>query len=68
MNVSTARGFREWDRFDYLLTIAAVALVIYGLILIYSGTLRSYDGPFASLSNLTVSSTFSWKNSLTLST
>ena len=51
MNVSNARGFREWDRFDYLLIIAALALVGYGLLLIYSGTLSSYDGPFASFSN-----------------
>ena len=45
------RGLREWDRFDGLLAFASLALVAYGLVLIYSGSLRSYDGPAASLSN-----------------
>lgn len=51
MNYAKPGSFREWDRFDYMLILAALALVGYGLLLIYSGTLRTYDGPFASLSN-----------------
>ena len=51
MTYPTASSFREWDRFDYLMTISALALVGLGLMLIYSGTLRSYDGPVASLAN-----------------
>jgi rod shape determining protein RodA len=43
--------FQGWDRFDYLLTFAALALVSFGLILIYSGSASSYDGPVASLSS-----------------
>ena len=43
--------FRGWDRFDYLLVAAALALVVFGLMLIYSGSLQAYHGPFVSLSN-----------------
>jgi rod shape determining protein RodA len=43
--------WRGWDRFDYVLTLAALALVGLGLALIYSGSLRSYTGPIASFSN-----------------
>lgn len=40
-----------WDRFDYLMVLAALALLAYGLILIYSGSLPWYDGPVASFAN-----------------
>lgn len=43
--------WRGWDRFDYLMVFAAVALVIYGLLLIYSGSLPWYEGPVVSLNN-----------------
>jgi len=43
--------FRGWDRFDYVLVLAALGLVAYGLALIYSGSERFYDGPIASFSN-----------------
>lgn len=43
--------WRGWDRFDYLMVFAAVALVIYGLLLIYSGSLPWYEGPIVSLNN-----------------
>ena len=44
-------SFRAWDRFDALLAFAALALVVYGLVLIYSGSVRDYAGPSISLSN-----------------
>ena len=44
-------SLRAWDRFDAILVLAALALVGYGLVLIYSGSLASYDGPAASLQN-----------------
>ncbi|HMO95442.1 MAG TPA: FtsW/RodA/SpoVE family cell cycle protein [Tepidiformaceae bacterium] len=47
----SAAAWRGWDRFDYLMVFAAVALVIYGLLLIYSGSLPWYEGPIASLDN-----------------
>ncbi len=43
--------FRGWDRFDYALFLPALALVVVGLLLIYSGSSRSYVGPVASFSN-----------------
>jgi len=43
--------FRGWDRFDYVLVLSAVGLVVFGLLLIYSGTYRTYEGPPASFSN-----------------
>ena len=43
--------FRGWDRFDYMLVLASLALVGYGLLLIHSGSARTYDGPTASFSN-----------------
>jgi len=42
---------RGWDRFDYLLALASLALVAYGLLLIHSGSARTYSGPTASFSN-----------------
>ncbi len=45
------RSLRAWARFDVLLAFAAFALVGYGLVLIYSGSLGSYDGPAVSLAN-----------------
>ncbi len=47
----TQGALRAWDRFDAILVLAALALVGYGLVLIYSGSLASYDGPAASLEN-----------------
>jgi len=44
-------AFRGWDRFDWFLTFAALGLVVYGLVLIYSGSRNIYDGPAASLAN-----------------
>ncbi|MGE3073784.1 MAG: rod shape-determining protein RodA [Dehalococcoidia bacterium] len=43
--------WRGWDRFDYLMTLAAVALVGIGLVLIYSGSLSFYEGPLTSFSS-----------------
>ncbi|MBN9493446.1 rod shape-determining protein RodA [bacterium] len=43
--------FQGWDRFDYVLTFAALALVAFGLVLIYSGASSTYTGPIASLAN-----------------
>jgi len=43
--------WRGWDRFDYIMVAATLALVSYGLILIYSGSLPWYDGPVASFAN-----------------
>jgi rod shape determining protein RodA len=43
--------FRGWDRFDYLLVLAAMALVVLGLLLIYSGSAGTYTGPIASFNN-----------------
>ncbi|HMS57434.1 MAG TPA: rod shape-determining protein RodA [Tepidiformaceae bacterium] len=43
--------FRGWDRFDYVLVLSAVGLVVFGLLLIYSGTYRTYEGPPASFAN-----------------
>ena len=48
---STPGMFRGWDRFDYLIPVAAMALVVFGLILIHSGSSRVYDGSFLSFSN-----------------
>lgn len=44
-------AFRGWDRFDYVLMLSAMALVGFGLVLIWSGSSRIYDGPPVSLSN-----------------
>jgi rod shape determining protein RodA len=50
--VRTSRSvWRGWDRFDYIMVAATLALVSYGLILIYSGSLPWYDGPVASFAN-----------------
>jgi rod shape determining protein RodA len=43
--------FRGWDRFDYILLLPALALVVLGLLLIHSGSARTYAGPIASFSN-----------------
>lgn len=40
-----------WDRFDYLMVVPALALLVFGLLLIHSGSRQVYDGAFASLSN-----------------
>src|SRR5690606_20708463 len=49
--VSRGRQSRDWDRFDYLLVLAALALVVLGLLLIYSGSLRDYEGSLLSFSS-----------------
>ncbi len=43
--------FRGWDRFDYVLVIAALALVAYGLALIYSGSISTGEGSFRSINS-----------------
>lgn len=43
--------YRGWDRFDYLLTFAALGLVVYGLVLIYSGSSRVSGVPLTSFSH-----------------
>ncbi|MBK6317827.1 MAG: rod shape-determining protein RodA [Dehalococcoidia bacterium] len=48
---STASVWRGWDRFDYVMALAALALVAIGLVLIYSGSLSLYNGPLASFSS-----------------
>ncbi len=45
------RLFNGWDRFDYVMVLAALGLVTYGLLLIYSGSRTEYDGPMLSLSS-----------------
>lgn len=48
---TSASVWRGWDRFDYLMVAAAVALVGIGLVLIYSGSLSFYEGPLTSFSS-----------------
>jgi rod shape determining protein RodA len=48
---TSSNVWRSWDRFDYTMVAAALALVTYGLLLIYSGSLPWYDGPVASFAN-----------------
>ncbi len=43
--------WRGWDRFDYLMVAAALALVGVGLVLIYSGSLSFYNGPLTSFAS-----------------
>ena len=43
--------FQGWDRFDFVLTFAALALVVFGLVLIYSGASSTYSGPIASMAD-----------------
>ena len=43
--------FRGWDRFDYWMVLSVLGLVAMGLVLIYSGSSRTYDGPAASFEN-----------------
>lgn len=45
---TTSSVWRGWDRFDYVLSLSAIALVLVGLVLIYSGSLSFYDGPLTS--------------------
>ena len=44
-------AFRGWDRFDYLLVLAALALVGFGLALIYSGSISTGEGSFSSINS-----------------
>jgi rod shape determining protein RodA len=50
-SAARASVWRAWDRFDYLLALAAMALVGIGLVLIYSGSLSFYDGPLTSFAS-----------------
>lgn len=43
--------FRGWDRFDYWIVLSSLGLVAMGLLLIYSGSARTYHGPAASFDN-----------------
>lgn len=43
--------WRGWDRFDYLMFLSAVGLVVLGLLLIHSGSKEEYEGPFVSFAN-----------------
>ncbi len=43
--------WKGWDRFDYVIAVAAMMLVGLGLLLIYSGSARSYDGAAMSFAN-----------------
>jgi len=47
----SATLFRGWDKFDYLMLLAALLLVVYGLLLIYSGSLRTTEAPLTSFAN-----------------
>jgi rod shape determining protein RodA len=53
LSYGSQRGgvFRGWDRFDYFIVLAASALVVLGLLLIYSGSKPTYTGPIGSFSN-----------------
>lgn len=48
---SRPSAFRGWDRFDYVLTLSALGLVAYGLVLIYSASSQEYAGPTMSFAN-----------------
>ncbi len=48
---SRASLWRGWDRFDYVMVGAALALVGCGLALIHSGSRPWYDGPLTSLAS-----------------
>lgn len=48
---SSGGTFRGWDRFDYVLLGAALALVAYGVILIYSGSIAEGNASFTSFSS-----------------
>ncbi|MCC7364345.1 MAG: rod shape-determining protein RodA [Dehalococcoidia bacterium] len=43
--------YRGWDRFDFVMTLAAIGLVVYGLVLIHSGSSRFYEGSLTTFSN-----------------
>ncbi len=56
MTATTWRGgaqpmWRGWDRFDYLMFLSAIGLVVLGLLLIHSGSKEEYEGPFVSFAN-----------------
>ncbi len=48
---SSTSVWRAWDRFEYVMARAALALVGVGLVLIYSGSLSFYDGSLTSFSS-----------------
>jgi rod shape determining protein RodA len=43
--------WRGWDRFDYVMLLAALGLVVMGLLLIHSGSKEEYEGPLVSFAN-----------------
>lgn len=49
--VSSRSFYRGWDRFDFVMAGSAILLTAFGILLIYSGSSRYYDGPFASFAN-----------------
>jgi rod shape determining protein RodA len=56
MTATTWRGgaqplWRGWDRFDYIMLLAAAGLVLFGLLLIHSGSKETYDGPVVTFAN-----------------
>ena len=56
MTATTWRGgtrplWRGWDRFDYVMLFTAAGLVLFGLLLIHSGSKETYDGPMVSFAN-----------------
>lgn len=49
--IDARAAFRGWDRFDVVMTLAALALVVLGLLLIHSGSKNEYTGPALSFAN-----------------
>lgn len=43
--------FKGWDKFDYVLVLAALALVVYGVILIYSGSIATNTASLTSFAS-----------------
>lgn len=50
-SIQARAAFRGWDRFDGLLVLAALGLVLLGLVLIHSGARAEYSGPFLRFAN-----------------
>jgi rod shape determining protein RodA len=48
---ATLGALRGWERFDVLLVLPAIGLVLIGFVLIYSGSSALYAGPAASINN-----------------
>lgn len=49
--IDARAAFRGWDRFDAVMALAALALVVLGLLLIHSGSKNEYSGPVLSFAN-----------------